>query len=204
VTEARNDIPSVVERTRPVKAGAGVVGAHFLGDTAVLVLGEEALILAPRAGEPRTVAAHDGAILCSSADADRIVTGGDDGKVVATGADGERSVIATDAKGRWIDHVAAGPNGVVAWSAGKHAFARTAKGAEHALEVRSTVGGLAFAPKGIRGRALQRHHALVPERAERSRHARMEGLPSRRRLQPRRQVRGHLHAGADAARLAAR
>jgi WD40 repeat protein len=150
VTEARNDIPSVVERTRPVKAGAGVVGAHFLGDTAVLVLGEEALILAPRAGEPRTVAAHGGAILCSSADADRIVTGGDDGKVVATGVDGEPSVIATDGKRRWIDHVAAGPNGAVAWSAGKHAFARTAKGAEQALEVRSTVGGLGFAPKGVR------------------------------------------------------
>src|SRR5215510_1745013 len=150
MTEARNDIPSVVERTQPVKAGAGVVGAHFLGDTAVLVLGEEALVLVPRAGEPRTVAAHGGAVLCSSADADRIVTGGDDGKVVATGADGERSVIATDGKRRWIDHVAAGPNGAVAWSAGKEAFARTAKGAEQALEVRSTVGGLAFAPKGVR------------------------------------------------------
>ena len=48
---------------------------HFLGDTAILVLGEEALILVPRAGEPRTVPAHGGVILCSSADADRIVTG---------------------------------------------------------------------------------------------------------------------------------
>jgi WD40 repeat protein len=96
------------------------------------------------------VGAHDGAVLCSSADAARIVTGGDDGKVVATGADGERSVIATDAKRRWIDHVAAGPNGALAWSAAREAFARTAKGAEHALEVRSTVGGLAFAPKGVR------------------------------------------------------
>src|SRR5262249_13548185 len=117
VTEARNDIPSVVERTRPVKADAGVVGAHFLGDTAVLVLGEEELILVPRAGEPRTVAAHGGAVLCSSADADRVVTGGDDGKVVATAADGKFSVIATDGKRRWIDHVAAGPNGAFAWSA---------------------------------------------------------------------------------------
>jgi WD40 repeat protein len=150
MTEARNNIPSVVERTRPVKASAGVVGAHFLGDTAVLVLGEEALILVPRAGEPRSVGVHDGAVLCSSADADRIITGGDDGKVVATGADGEPSVIATDGKRRWIDHVAAGPNGALGWSAGKEAFARTAKGAEQALEVRSTVGGLAFAPKGVR------------------------------------------------------
>jgi WD40 repeat protein len=150
MTDSRTDIPSVVERTRPIKAGAPVVAAHVLGETAVLVLGEEALILIPRGGEPRTVAMHGGAILCSSADADRIVTGGDDGKVVSIGAQGESSVIATDAKHRWIDHVAVGPSGTVAWSAGRQAFVRTAKGTEQMLEVRSTVGGLAFAPKGLR------------------------------------------------------
>jgi WD40 repeat protein len=150
MTDARTDIPSVVERTRPIKAGATVVAAHMLDETAVLVLGEEALILVPRGGEPRTVAVHGGAILCSSADADRIVTGGDDGKVVSIGAQGESSVIATDAKHRWIDHVAVGPSGTVAWSVGRQAFVRTAKGTEQMLEVRSTVGGLAFAPKGLR------------------------------------------------------
>lgn len=150
MTDARTDIPSVVERTRPIKAGAPVVAAHVLGETAVLVLGEEALFLVPRGGEPRTVAVHGGAILCASADADRIVTGGDDGKVVSIGAQGESSVIATDAKHRWIDHVAVGPSGTVAWSAGRQAFVRAANGAEQMLEVRSTVGGLAFAPKGIR------------------------------------------------------
>jgi WD40 repeat protein len=150
VTDTKSDIPSVAERTRPIKAEAPVVAAHFLGDAAVLVLGEEALILVPRAGEPRTVAAHGGVILASSVDADRIVTGGDDGKVVSTDAQGASSVIASDGKQRWIDHVAAGPGGAVAWSAGKQAFVRTAKGAERTLEVRSTVGGLAFAPKGLR------------------------------------------------------
>jgi WD40 repeat protein len=150
MSDARTDIPSVVERTRPIKAGAPVVAAHVLGETAVLVLGEEALILVPRGSEPRTVAVHGGAILCASADADRIVTGGDDGKVVSIGAQGESSVIATDAKHRWIDHVAVGPSGTVAWSAGRQAFVRTANGAEQMLEVRSTVGGLAFAPKGVR------------------------------------------------------
>lgn len=150
MTDARPDIPSVVERTRPIKAGAPVVDAHVLGETAVLVLGEEALILVPRTGEPRTVAVHAGAILCSSADADRIVTGGDDGKVVSTGVEGGSAVIAADAKRRWIDHVAVGPGGAAAWSAGRQAFVRTAKGAEQTREVRSTVGGLAFGPKGLR------------------------------------------------------
>ena len=58
--------------------------------------------------------------------------------------------IATDAKRRWIDHVAAGPDGAVAWSAGKSAFVLAGKGEPRSIEVQSTVGGLAFAPKGVR------------------------------------------------------
>ncbi len=46
--------------------------------------------------------------------------------------------------------MAIGPSGAIAWSAGKQAFARAGKGGEQALEVASTVGGLAFAPKGLR------------------------------------------------------
>ncbi|MGZ3348348.1 MAG: WD40 repeat domain-containing protein, partial [Xanthobacteraceae bacterium] len=150
MTEARNDIPSVVERTRPVKADAPVVAVHFLGTTTVFVRGEETLLLVPKTGDTRTAAVHGGAILCSTADADRIVTGGDDGKVVSSGAQGESAVVATDGKRRWIDRVAVGPNGAVAWSAGKQAFARSGKGPERMLDVPSTVGGLAFAPKGVR------------------------------------------------------
>jgi WD40 repeat protein len=150
MTDTKNDIPSVVERTRPVKADAPVVGAHFFGNTAVLVLGEQALLHVPRQGDVRSLAVHGGAILSSSADAERVITGGDDGKVIATDAEGASTTIATDAKRRWIDHVAAGPGGAVAWSAGKQAFVRTAKGEERVLEAPSTVGGLAFAPKGLR------------------------------------------------------
>jgi len=150
VTDARTSIPSVVERTRPVAAGAAVVAAHFLGATAAFVLGEETLLLVAKDGAERRTAIHGGAILAAASDGARVITGGDDGKVVSTDADGESETIATDAKHRWIDHVAVGPNGVVAWSAGKQAFARTAKGAQHVLDVPSTVGGLAFAPKGFR------------------------------------------------------
>ncbi len=134
-------------RCRPKRA---VVGAHFLKDTAAFVLGEEALLLAARDGEPRRVAVHGGGILSSAGDGSRIVTGGDDGKVVATDAKGELTVVATDAKHRWIDHVAVGPGGAIAWSAGKQAFALSGKGGEKSLEIPSTVGALAFAPKGVR------------------------------------------------------
>jgi WD40 repeat protein len=150
MSDTKSAIPSVAERTRPVAAGAPVVGAHFLGETAVFVLGEAALLFAPRGGDPRRCVVHAGAILSSAAAADRVVTGGDDGKVVATDAKAESTVLAADAKRRWIDHVAVGPGGAVAWSAGREAFARTGKGGERMLEVRSTVGGLAFAPKGLR------------------------------------------------------
>jgi WD40 repeat protein len=149
VTDTRTDTPSVVERTRPVTAGAAVVAVHFLGKTAVFVLGEEALLFAGD-GEERRVPVHGGAILAAAADANHIITGGDDGKVMSTDATATTTVIATDAKRRWIDHVATGPSGVLAWSAGKQAFARAAKGAEQALEVPSTVGALAFLPKGFR------------------------------------------------------
>jgi len=67
VTDTRANIPSVVERTRPVKTGAPVVGAHFLRETAAFVLGEGALVLAPRAGEARSVSVHDGAVLAAAA-----------------------------------------------------------------------------------------------------------------------------------------
>ena len=150
MADDRANTPSIVERTRRVAAGGAVVAAHFLSDTAVFVLGEEALLLVAGDGTQRRASAHGGAILCSAAAEERVVTGGDDGKVVATDARGESAVIATDAKHRWIDHVAIGPSGAVAWSAGKQAFARAGKGADRMLEVPSTVGGLAFAPKGTR------------------------------------------------------
>ncbi len=144
-----SDSPSVAERTRPIAAGAPVIAAHFLGDTAVLVLAEEVLLMVPPEGGERRVATHGGGILCAACDGKRIVTGGDDGKVMATDAAGSAQMLAGDAKRRWIDRVALGPDGAVAWSAGKTAYVKTAKG-EKSLDVPSSAGGLAFAPKGFR------------------------------------------------------
>jgi WD40 repeat protein len=149
VTDTRIDIPSVVGRTRSVSTGVAAVAAHFLGETAVFVLGEAALLILPREGEAQRAAIHAGAILCSAAAADRILTGGDDGKVVVTDAQGVSRVLASDDKHRWIDCIAVGPADALAWSAGKQAFARTGKG-EQTIDVASSVGGLAFAPKGLR------------------------------------------------------
>jgi WD40 repeat protein len=147
-----SDTVSVVDRTRPVTVDGGIVAAHFLGHTAAFVLGEEAIVLAPSDGEPRRIAVHAGAILAGAADGSRVVSGGDDGKIVATAADGASEVVASDPKQRWIDHVALGPDDVIAWSAGKTAYVQPKEPGKdpRAFEAPSTVGGLAFFPKGLR------------------------------------------------------
>ena len=143
-------IASVTERVRPLKIGVPVTSVHFLGDNAAFVGAEESVFLVNGQGEVSPAAVHSGGILCAASDRDRIVMGGDDGKLVALDAKGQVTLLATDPKRRWIDNVALHPDGAVAWSVGKTAFVRSGKAEEKSLDVLSTVGGLAFAPKGLR------------------------------------------------------
>ncbi len=144
------EIPSVTDRTRLIAAGVPVVGACFLGSKAAFVLGEEALLFVTTDGDAQRVEVHAGGILGVTSDGKRIVTGGDDGKIVATAGDMSAATIATDPKHRWIDRVAIAPDGTIAWSAGKEAFVQSRKSGPRKLEAPSTVGVLAFAPKGLR------------------------------------------------------
>jgi WD40 repeat protein len=143
-------IASVTERVRPVPIGAPVIAVHFLGDKAAFVEAEEHVTLVDGEGERSRVAVHSGAILSEACDGHRILMGGDDGKLVALSRTGEVVPLASDPKRRWIDNVALHPDGAVAWSVGKTAFVRSGKAEEKSFEVPSTVGGLAFAPKGMR------------------------------------------------------
>lgn len=143
-------IVSVTDRVKPLALGMGVSAVHFLGDRAHFVGAEENVAIADADGAISQVAVHGGAILCSVSDGKRIVSGGDDGKVNALDAQGEVALLATDAKRRWIDNVAVHPEGAIAWSAGKTAFVRSGKAEEKSFDAPSTVGGLAFAPKGLR------------------------------------------------------
>lgn len=138
-------IRSVAEIVTPYEAGAHVVACGFLGEEAVFATGEGEIVFA----SGRKVAAHpDAGILEAVCDGEKIYTCGDDGRVAATDAEGVIETL-VEVKNKWIDHVALGPDGALAWSSGKTAFVRTKKG-ERSLEVASTVGGLAFAPKGFR------------------------------------------------------
>ena len=127
-----------------------VTSVHFIGDKAAFVGAEENVFLASGQSEVSPVAVHSGGILCATADGTRLVMGGDDGKLVALDAAGEVSLLATDPKRRWIDNVALHPDGAFAWSAGKTALVRSGKNEEKSFDAPSTVGGLAFAPKGLR------------------------------------------------------
>ncbi|QCK86507.1 WD40 repeat domain-containing protein [Phreatobacter aquaticus] len=144
--------PSVRDRVRPIEAGERVMSAHFLGQEAVLALVSGELIVAGETDRRETL--HDGGILDTASDGQSMVTGGDDGKVVLFNIkDGARTV--HDSGGAWIDRVAMGPGGGLAWSAGRKAFAVGGRGpkdlaAVKSLDVISAVGGLAFFPKGFR------------------------------------------------------
>jgi len=179
---------SLADRTRLVTAGAKpVVGVHFLGSTAVFVLGEEELLFVDEA--ERRVPVHGGGILASTCDGGRIITGGDDGRVVESVSDGEHRVLATDEKKRWIDNVAIGTDGAIAWSSGKTAYVRTKKGELRKFEAASTVAGLCFLPKGFRLAIAHYNGATLwfpnaagaqPERLEwKGSHMRMSGYSAR-------------------------
>src|SRR5712672_3901106 len=143
-------IVSVTDRVRPLAIGMPVTAGHFLGGDAAVGGAEESVAMVSGEGEISRIAVHSGGILCAASDGTRIVMGGDDGKLVALDAKGEVTLLATDPKRRWIDNVALHPDGPVAWSAGKTAFVRGGKGEEKSFDMPSTVGGLAFAPKGLR------------------------------------------------------
>src|SRR6195256_4405342 len=143
-------IVSVTDRVRPLAIGMPVTAVHFLGGDAAFVGAEESVAMVSGEGEISRIAVHSGGILCAASDGTRIVMGGDDGKLVALDAKGEVTLLATDPKRRWIDNVALRPDGAVAWSGGNAAYVRSGKREDKSFEVPSTVGGLAFARKGLR------------------------------------------------------
>ena len=137
-------MPSIAPHSFP----AFVIHAGFIGTEPAFALGDGTVRLG---AEARSVAAHAGAVLAAvpSLDGKLLLTGGDDGRVVGTAASGEMQEFA--AKGRkWIDTLAAGPSGTVAYGSGRTAWVRDAKGRETEFAQERAVGGLAFAPKGLR------------------------------------------------------
>ena len=143
-------IASVTERVRAIAIDVPVTSVHFLSDRAAFVGAEECVTFADNEGGQSRIEICSGGILCAASDDARIVMGTDDGRLVALDTNGGVSELERDPKRRWIDNVALHAEGAHAWSVGKTAFVRSGKGEAKSLDVASTVGGLAFAPKGLR------------------------------------------------------
>lgn len=125
--------------------------AGFVGDNPVFAgAGGTVHVLSDR---HRVIEAHEGLLAaCPSVAADRLLTGGEDGKVCSIDGEGRLSTLSEN-KGKWIDRLAAGPGGAIAWAAGKSATVLTdtlkdTQSREIACE--RSIEGIAFAPKGMR------------------------------------------------------
>src|SRR5262245_12537062 len=90
---------------RRLALGASATAAHWIGGECWFALGDGSVLIAPREGETRRIAAHEGAILCAAAHPDgrRLITGGDDGRLNIVAADGAE--LLADLR-KWIEHVA--------------------------------------------------------------------------------------------------
>ena len=128
--------------------GAFVVETAFVGETALFALGDGTVRRAAGVAAEETKV-HSGAILSATLAGKKLLTGGDDGLVALTDAAGTVERLAERPR-KWINHVAAGPNGAVAFAVGKQAVVRFADGRERVFDHERAVGGIAFAPKGTR------------------------------------------------------
>lgn len=131
---------------------APVVACVFDGDgSTAFALGDGTLrIIAPDASEPRTVEAHNGAVLALAFHPEGgFISGGDDGRLVHTLETGDTNEVARE-KGRWIENVTASvETGLIAYTAGKSAV--ILHGNESTtFQHTSTAAGVAFDPKGRR------------------------------------------------------
>lgn len=133
----------------PVDVNGFVVRAGFLDDTAYFVSGEGELLFLEK-GEHR-ISPHKSGVLAAepALDGQSLISSGDDGAIYASSPDGSFELLAERPR-KWIDLIACGPGGAVAFASGRTAWIRFAEGQEKEFAHERAVGGLAFAPKGMR------------------------------------------------------
>jgi WD40 repeat protein len=132
----------------PIDAGAHVEWAGFLGgvpcfaaaDGSILSAGSEA----KRLSLPGGVAVAEQDALTGD-----LLIGGENGAITSIDA---RFVAETihEPNGKWVNALACGPSGVIAWANGKSGFFRLADGNVRSFVCERTIEAIAFAPKGLR------------------------------------------------------
>lgn len=133
----------------PVEVDGFVVRAGYLKDTAFFASGEGDIVLSGQ-GETK-LKPHKAGLLAAepTIDGKGLITSGDDGCIFLSAADGSSECVAERPR-KWIDLIAAGPSGALAFASGRTAWVRFADGREKEIAHERAVGGLAFAPKGMR------------------------------------------------------
>ena len=113
----------------PMDVDGFVVRAGFLGDAAYVATGEGAIHFV-EVGETH-LAPHKNGLLAAepSFDGKSLITSGDDGVIYASSPDGSSELLAERPR-KWIDLIACGPNGAVAFASGRTAWVRLSDGRE--------------------------------------------------------------------------
>ncbi|WP_068086916.1 WD40 repeat domain-containing protein [Polycladidibacter stylochi] len=133
----------------PLDADSFVVATCFLGDVAAFALGDGSVKFL--GGHVDHLSVYKDGLLSAvpAQDGRALITGGMDGKVYQVTAEGEATLLAERSR-KWIDLLATGPQGAVAFASGRTAWVRLQDGSEKEFQLPRAVGGLAFAPKGMR------------------------------------------------------
>ncbi len=151
-----------------IDTGAHVTAAVALGEKVVTAHGDGCLRFFEADAPPKEVNAHHGAVLAmEAADAQSVVTGGDDGRFLRISSDGSVEDLAAF-DGAWVDCVAAHEKtGLLACSVGRTAHVWGSDVTKPwTFDHPSTVGGLAFDPKGKRLAVAHYGGATIWERRE--------------------------------------
>ncbi len=132
----------------PIDLDGHCIAATFLGDVPVFALADGSVCRLDHGRQMSQI--HEG-LLCAAIDRQdaNLVTGGEDGKVMRLDASGQSQQLA-ELPGKWINCIASGPHGAVAWAAGRSGHVRQQDGTVSEFVESRTVEGLAFAPKGLR------------------------------------------------------
>lgn len=133
----------------PYQFEGHVEAALYLKDRPVFAL-SDGTVRFPAGGET-ALDTHEGGLLVARADpfAHRLLTGGEDGRVVATQPDGTQIEFASVGRSKWINAVAGGPKGALAFASGRSAYVVDGGRVREFAHPRS-VEDVAFAPKGLR------------------------------------------------------
>ncbi len=132
----------------PLDLEGHFVATHFLGEVPLFASAAGTIHRLDR-GE-KVTDAHEGLLTCiRDPYSATLLTGGEDGKVLRIAHDGSVTQLA-EAPRKWINVVAGGPQGAVAYAHGRTSFVRLSDGTTREFPEERTVEGVAFAPKGLR------------------------------------------------------